>query len=165
METEEIYKDIPGYEGRYQISNLGNVKSLIRKGKFLSQSDNGRGYLKVRLFDNENKAKTWKVHRLVMLTFVGESEMTVNHKNGVKSDNRLDNLEYLSNEQNIKQAYHNSLIGLGNEHIHSKLSEGAVLICRASYAAGMSGRELARYAGVSEHTMRRIINRKTWQHI
>ena len=119
---EEIWKDIEGYEGRYQVSNLGRVRSLDRivpalchktgtivdyhrKGCIISQRpiNNGSGYLVVTLNDNERKAHTHLVHRLVARAFVpGYREgLDVNHKDEDKTNNRADNLEWCDRQYNI----------------------------------------------------------------
>lgn len=103
---KEIWKDIKGYEGRYQVSNLGNVKSLNyrRKGqkKILSQWNNGRGYLYVN-FSNKNYA----VHRLVAETFIAniQRKEDVNHIDGNKKNNNVKNLEWCSRKENIQHAW------------------------------------------------------------
>jgi hypothetical protein len=115
----EIWKDIHGYEGCYQISNLGRVKSLSRMkstGNLRYESDDiilkpgivGRGYLHLSLWKNGNKKQAY-VHRLVIETFRGKSTLTVNHKNGIKTDNRLENLEYCTYGENNKHAIDNGL--------------------------------------------------------
>jgi hypothetical protein len=110
----EIWKDIKGYEGIYQVSNLGNVKSLpkkrkVRGGKYsfkkerlLKNSLNNKGYYRVNLsFFGKNKA--FLIHRLVCLSFLPnpENKRTVNHKNGIPKDNRLVNLEWATDKENI----------------------------------------------------------------
>lgn len=110
----EIYKDIPGFEGLYQVSNLGNVKSLARtywretvkrhahwitlNEKLLNPQKDGEGYLHVRLAKNK-KHILWKVHQLVALTFLNydrkDKSTEVHHLNEDKRDNRLENLEVL----------------------------------------------------------------------
>ena len=118
---EEIWKDIKGYEGLYQVSNFGNVKSLDRyiinkngdkqyfPGKYLNQgiSDN---YLKVILSKN-NKQRTFRVHILVARTFIPnpENKPEVNHIDGNKSNNRVDNLEWNTRSENELHAYKNGL--------------------------------------------------------
>lgn len=118
---EEIWKDIKGYEGLYQVSNFGNVKSLDRyiinkngdkqyfPGKYLNQgiSDN---YLKVILSKN-NKQRTFRVHILVARTFIPnpENKPEVNHMDGDKSNNRVDNLEWNTRSENELHAYKNGL--------------------------------------------------------
>lgn len=107
---EEIWKDIKGYEGLYKISNYGRVKSLnynrtgsskIMKQNITGKSyKHGRGYCCVQLFKNGIKAE-YKVHRLVLEAFIGKSKLTVNHINNITTDNRLCNLEYMTNSENI----------------------------------------------------------------
>lgn len=97
---EEIWKDIAGYEGLYQVSNLGNVKNYLNN-KILKTSSNGLGYLKLVLCKNKNK-RTFYVHRLVMLAFVGfDKSKQVNHIDRNKLNNKLDNLEYVTARENM----------------------------------------------------------------
>lgn len=102
----EIWKDVPNYEGLYQVSNLGNVKSLSKiindkklKEKLLTPCKNSGGYLWVKFTINKIE-KSFSVHRLVALTFLGESKLVVNHKDLNKLNNSLENLEYLSQREN-----------------------------------------------------------------
>lgn len=114
---KEIWKDIPGYEGLYQVSSLGNIKSLDRHvcdnrgynklySKKLTPFYNGRGYLKIGLSKN-NKRMYFRVNRLVAESFVPNPDNNphVNHKNGIKEDNRASNLEWVSISENLKHAY------------------------------------------------------------
>lgn len=95
----EKFKEIPSFEGLYAISDLGNVKNL-RTDQIMKTHDNGKGYLKVRL-TKDKKYFSFYVHRLILLTFIGlEEGKVVDHINGVRNDNRLLNLRYLSNRDN-----------------------------------------------------------------
>jgi|688.fasta_scaffold437776_2 hypothetical protein len=106
----EIWKDIPNYEGKYQVNNFGAVKSLARKKfngyamidvseKILTLNNHRDGYLWINLSAN-NKRKHFFIHRLVMLAFIGESKLQVDHINGNKKDNNLSNLQYVTNREN-----------------------------------------------------------------
>jgi hypothetical protein len=113
----EIWKDVVGYEG-YQVSNLGRIKSLdkrvnvsgflkypttkIRKGKILRQSKDKDGYLKVALFKDREK-KYLRVHRIVAMTFIPnpENKKTVDHKNTIVDDNRVENLSWMTHKQQL----------------------------------------------------------------
>ena len=89
----EIWENIPDYEGLYQVSNFGRVRSL-KRNKVLVSSLNNKGYARVNLC-RDGKYKTIGVHRLVLMSFTDESEWNeeVNHIDYVRSNNRLDNLE------------------------------------------------------------------------
>lgn len=102
----EIWKDVPDYEGYYQGSNYGRVKSLAnskkRKEKILKQFVDRDGYCRVVLSKN-NIQKSFLVHRLIYLTFNGAipDGMQINHNSEVKTDNRLENLSLMSAKENI----------------------------------------------------------------
>lgn len=99
----EEYKNIPGYNWLYQASNYGNIRSLhFDKERILKPANKRYSY--VALCKNW-KLKSYKVHRLIMLTFVGASELQVNHKNWDKYDNRLINLEYVTQKENIRHKF------------------------------------------------------------
>lgn len=113
MEEQEIWKDVVGYEGLYQVSNLGRVKSLPKKKltptstfyskeKIANQHIGRKGYARVSL-TKDGKTKLFFIHRLVARTFIGEGfGMTVNHKDENKLNNRVCNLEYMSLRDNVK---------------------------------------------------------------
>ncbi len=117
----EIWRDIPDYEDHYQVSNLGNVKSLSRyvfknggkfitKEKLLSKGCDAGGYHHVGLCKN-GKMKTIKVHRLVAICFIDNPNnyKPVNHLDGNKQNNRVGNLEWNSDKQNVRHACHKGL--------------------------------------------------------
>lgn len=107
--TTEIWKPVEGYEGRYEVSSLGTVRSLNYKRtgqvRNLAPARLATGYLAVNLRDGRS-SKTTTVHRLVALAFVEgyEPHKDVNHKNGVKDDNNYQNLEWLTRAQNLDHA-------------------------------------------------------------
>ncbi len=122
----EIWKDIPDYEGLYQASNLGRIKSLSKKIRFEDKIKNEQfrkskdkilslncfnnfGYLIVHLRKN-NKSHTKTIHRLVLESFIGKSELVINHKDGNKLNNKLNNLEYCTISENGKHAWRTGLM-------------------------------------------------------
>lgn len=121
--TQEVWKDVPNYEGWYQVSNMGNVRSVDRefvnsigrkcflKGMPIKPKLN-KGYPRVGLNKHREKERI-SVHRLVALTFIPNPNKleTVNHINGIKTDNRVDNLEWCTAQDNIKHAYDNNIGG------------------------------------------------------
>ena len=106
----EIWKDIPEYEGRYKVSNLGNIKKLerlvessngtkvLRKEKLLVKALMYKGYERVKLYKTKKEKNTIFVHKLVAITFLENPNnyKELNHKNGIKTDNRVQNLEWCS---------------------------------------------------------------------
>lgn len=111
---EEIWKDIKGYEGLYQISSFGYIKSFKRykEGKILRQAKYSNGYLFVHLRPMLNGQKSQMVHRLVAETFIPNPNNYpyVNHKNGNKQDNTIENLEWCTQSYNLKHALDIGLI-------------------------------------------------------
>lgn len=121
---KEIFKDIEGYEGLYQISNFGNVKSN-RNGKYfkekiLKDRFNDRGYKTVYLF-KDGKGSNRRTHRLVAEAFIcnGFNKPDVNHINGIKSDNNVNNLEWVTKSENSCHAYKSGLMK-NNTIVNSK---------------------------------------------
>ncbi len=109
---EEIWKDIEGYEGKYQASNLGNVRSLnYRKTselKLLKQKTDGNGYKRVNLY-KDGKRKNCRVHRLVAIAFLPNPNNlpVVNHKDEDKTNNNVNNLEWCTQEYNLNYGTRN----------------------------------------------------------
>lgn len=104
----ETWKDIKDYEGFYQVSNLGNVKSLKRNTaheRILKPKVDKGGYLCVNLTKN-GIVKTYKIHRLVGLTFIPnpKNKYSINHINGNKTDNRVENLEWATYKEQVVHA-------------------------------------------------------------
>lgn len=110
---EEVWRYIKGYEGKYQVSNLGNIKSFYKckNGKIMKQLANPNGYLYVALDKGNRNYKRFLIHRLVAQTFLPniENKPQVNHIDGNKHNNKLDNLEWVTGSENQIHSYKHKL--------------------------------------------------------
>jgi hypothetical protein len=170
----ETWKSVLGYEGWYEVSDLGNVRSVRRTkgtwpGRVLKPHLSGRGYLTVRLY-RESRVIDFCIHRLVLAAFVGPfgPDQEGNHINGVKTDNRVGNLEKVSPSQNTRHALQSGLCNpqrlCGSQKSNAKLTEDVVRQIRA-LGDQFSQRELARRFGIHRRTIQGILHRRYWQHV
>lgn len=174
----EVWKDVPNYEGLYQVSNEGRVCSLPRisykcykkrgkaaykkQGAFLTGTIQSSGYKIVGLVGGKKKL----VHRLVMHAFRGHSDLSCNHIDGDKLNNHLSNLEYCSHKENIRHAFKNNLIiRAGEKNSQAKLTEKKVLQIRNLLETVLTAKEISKKFAVSVGIIYNIKYRKTWKHI
>ena len=175
MSYEEVWKDIEGYEGMYQVSNKGNVKSLSRNvlrnngkmqfinEKILKPQDSGHGYNRVNLYKNK-KPRLITVHSLVLETFTNkrEKDMVINHIDGDKKNNTLKNLEWCTSKENTMHGFETGLMKKGERHSQAKLKDVQILDIKRIYSEGESSqRYLARKFNVTQATIWRIVNNKS----
>jgi hypothetical protein len=168
----EIWKPIPGYESRYEVSNLGRVRSFVTgtgsKGEvhYLSQDiSDKRGYRRVTLCV-KRKVKKFLVHRLVATAFIGPPptpEHDVNHIDYEPSNNHCDNLEWLTTQGNHDHSI--SRHPRGVTHGMNRLSEDDVRNIRALHAQGGTQTSIALQFGISQAHCQRIVTRGVWKHI
>jgi len=166
----EVWKKISGFEN-YEVSNLGNIKNSnfkrMNKEQEIKSAKNSSGYLLVSLFDNGKRNRVM-VHRLVSDSFLlnPENKKRVNHINGIKTDNRVENLEWNTHSENTKHAFKIGLMKNANgENQHlSKLKEKDVLDIRKN-EDNLSYKKLANKYNVSVFSIYSVIKRKTWKHI
>lgn len=165
MTIDEILSEkwlpIPDFDG-YFVSNLGRVKGLwdtiLRPGK------SKRGYLSVWLSRDAIVQRVF-VHRLVLLAFVGTSNLQTNHIDCNKANNKLSNLEYLTASANCKYTYDSGCRNMSGEgHNQAKLTNEQIEEIRFK-SNFIRQKELAKVYNVSFQTISSIINRKTWRHI
>ncbi len=173
---EERWLGVVGYEGLYEVSDLGRVRRVrasmgTRAGKVKKQSHE-KGYAKVNLC-RWCRAKTFWVHRLVAKTFLGLPlpGYEVNHKNGLHSDNRVDNLEWVTVAENNLHSYrvlgrkpHHVSCNQGEKAAVAKLKNEDVLLIRR-LGRGRTQRELGSMFGVTHATIWNILAGRTWRHL
>lgn len=105
---KEIWKDIKGWKGLYQVSNLGNIRTLHYKKPYLRKlSKSKKGYLRVNL-SKDKKYKYYSVHRLVAEAFIPNPDNLpqINHKDEIRTNNRVDNLEWCTSKYNCNYGHH-----------------------------------------------------------
>lgn len=166
----EVWKPVVGYEGQYDVSSEGRVRSLARKchlgrrtlkARILLQSPNAEGYLRLSL-KSEGKARTVRVNRLVAMAFMpipNCDEMEVNHKNGIKSDNAVSNLEWNTRKENQSHAVETGLWDkkkfYGKMRIHS---DEVILTVAKLLRLGFKNSQVVRLTGISISTISFIRN-------
>lgn len=169
----EEWRDIPGYEGIYQVSDQGRVRRIAKKigatkGYVFQSRINRHGY---RILDlrKDGVQTTHQVHRLVMLAFAGEPpthKHQVNHMNGIRHDNRLVNLEYVTASENLLHSYY--VLGRprsGDGRSRSVFTEQQVREIRTLHAQGLGYKRLAKRFGASRSAVMGVCRYKTWKHI
>lgn len=167
-DESEIWKPIPNFS-RYEASNLGRLRSLNYKcsgcTKTITPALSADGYLKTMLQDDSGKYSSWTVHKFITLAFLGErgENMEVNHKDGVKTNNNIENLEYCTRSFNLLHAYSNGLESpmRGELNGNSKLKKEQVLHIRKTASTGgryYGRKKLAEMYGISEAHVKAIVN-------
>lgn len=154
-----------------EVVPFGKQKRKIG-GKIMSPKVKSNGYLELSLTNTTGQAKSFYVHRLVCEAFLGDipEKMCVNHIDGVKSNNKLSNLEIVTYSENSKHAIRNGLSNntnpLKGEDSHfSTFTEEQILEMRKLYDEGMPSLDVAKKFNRSKSTVRKILYRTTWKHI
>ena len=164
----DIWKAVPGFEGTYEACTNGDIRRVGRK--ILSPATRKDGYRAVTLWKN-NKPRTWLVHRLILRTFIGECPqgMNSNHKDGVKGNNSVSNLEYVTYSQNIIHAFENGLISprdfKGDKNPRAKITEAQAIAIFGELKTGKSPTEIAREMSVPRRAVYCLKYGLTWHHL
>lgn len=158
----EIWKEIIGYEGLYEISNTGLVKSITRNIILKPRISNG--YFRLGLTDKYGKRPHFLVHRLVGLHFIHNPNNypIINHLDGNKLNNDVTNLEWTTYQGNTRHSFKTGL--RKKHHSNYKLSEEQVIEIR-SLDGKMTLEKIGELYSIHKGMVSRIINRKKWKHI
>jgi hypothetical protein len=161
MNNEIRWASIPGFPG-YEASSAGQIRN-IATGNVLTPCLSSKGYLKTNL-QLDGMPKHILVHRVVMAAFHGTSELQVNHKNGVKHDNRLENLEYATQSENVVHAFRQgAYTRKGEQNPSAKLDWDKVDAIRAAYKNGAAIKQLMAAYGVGHSAIYNIVTNRKWK--
>jgi len=177
---KEEWKDVEGYEKLYQISNLGKIRRIVsrrtkeglaskRFGKLLKKAISGSGYMVINL-SQHGKTKTFYFHRLLAQHFISnpQNKRTVNHIDYNKLNNNIDNLEWMSQKENINHAWNGGICTphgcCGEDHGMCKLTRDDVMKIKKRLVNKTRGtvKELSVTYNVHPSAIYRILNNKTW---
>lgn len=180
--NRETWRSVPDYEGIYEISNLGRIKSLDRSctdkrgrkyflyGKLMKQKTTSFNYQTISL-SKTSKSKDFFIHKLVALAFIPnpENKKEVNHINGIKSDNTVFNLEWCTRSENNRHAIDTGLLVAqrGVDRYNSKLTEEQVIRIKKAYKKNpkLHQKKLAEEMGICRKALNSIVKGHTWKHI
>ncbi len=179
----EEWRDIPGYEGLYQVSDNGDVRPtlLVARSESVTLHVNRTGYVRASLSRRGQKRRALFVHRLVLFAFVGPCPPGQEgaHLNGIRHDNRLFNLKWATKKENMTHRDMHGKTVRGNRCLYAlnpelvrgennwiaKLRDQDIITIRRRSDAGESRASLAREFGVGEPEIKRIALRLAWKHV
>lgn len=170
---EEEWRPVVGFEGFYEVSNRGNVRSLCNyrpafNGRLMKlwKGNKNYRYVTFRMRPEDTKRKTFAVHRLVLDAFVGPrpAGKEAAHWNGDPTDNRVENLRWASSKENHADRIRHGRTTKGEDNHCAKLDRGCVKTIRKLRGL-VSGYELARLACVTPSTITDIWEHKIWKHV
>lgn len=160
-----IWQDIKGFEGLYQVSTCGNIKSL-RSNRILIPVKDKKGYFRVSLYPiGLSKRKSKQVHRLVAETYLDnhENKPQVNHVNGIKANNKVNNLEWVTSSENCLHAHRTGLASAYGEcNGRSKIKHSTVAAIKSCYKHGLTQYQIGELYGLSQSHVSRIIRGVYW---
>ena len=165
----KTWKPVTGYELEYAVSDKGDIKRIKPArgavvGRLLKPYLNPSGYLYVTL-STPGAQNDFLIHRVVATAFLGKSNLQINHKNGNKADNSIENLEYVTPSENLTHATRVLHKRRGEKHWNCRLSESDVLKILALRNSGLTHEQIAKAFSVSRPTVSEILLGRKWQHL
>lgn len=165
----EEWRAAPGWDGLYEVSNMGRVRSLHRDPRVVSTFPNGDGYTTVYLYPgNGGKRRGVAVHRLVCRAFHGEPFSIWNeaaHRDGNRANPRASNLKWSTKVENRSHRILHGTHSAGEQHPCAKLTEPDVRVIKARLAAGEGYTAISRDYPVSAASVRDIKRGRNWRHV
>ncbi len=175
------WRAVVGFEGIYEVSSLGDIRSLDRsfvnalghhvhlKGRPLAPRFRNIRYGMMIFCRDGITKKNRTIHTVVAEAFLGPRPdgMVVNHIDGNKHNNSVENLEYVTQSQNVRHAFDNNLRvpKRGSDHYSSNLTEADIVVIRNEFSSGIRGVDLARRYSTTNKAISNICRRKTWKHV
>ena len=161
----ENWKDVPGYEGAYEVSDAGRVRSLL-SNRILKpyKTNNGRNI--VSLY-KDGLRQRFLVYRLVLITFVGHPDegQVACHNDGDRTNDQLSNLRWDSQSRNCADKEDHGTAQVGERHGRAILKDSDVIEMRRMYANGYRQTEIARKFNYCISNLGRILRRESWKHV
>ncbi len=160
MQRSEAWKTHPIHSG-YEASTLGRIRNS-KTGYVLNPSKTPKGYLQV---DLGSRARGKMAHRVIAETFIGLSDMEVNHKNLVKTDNNLENLEFCTHQHNMSHAHARGSTKWANGEASggNRYSAHQILAVKRHLACGIKPKEITALTGVSDSVIRKVSKNLIWK--
>ena len=164
--TERVWRRVKNYENLYVINSHGEIMN-VKTGKFLKHTKLNTGYYSVALRGYNGKFKRFLLHRLLAESFIDNlnNKPMVNHKDGDKTNNNLNNLEWCTLAENLKHAAEHDLYTKGSNHYRSNLTEEDVFEIKLMIKFHIPTKKIAELYNVKSYNISDIKSERSWKHV
>lgn len=163
----EEWRPIVGYEGLYEVSSLGRVRSCERviPSRLLKLQVTEEGYVRVHLSGKNRRCAS--VHALVLTAFKGPKPVNQvgRHMDNVRHNNTVENLQWGTQKENVADRIRHGTYYQGSRHPNSKLTESDVATIRALSESGLTNVAISKWFALTPSNIGQIVNRKAWKHV